>query len=479
MTAAPRWNRKNKKGISDERRARFRRLRRAAVSRGLSPPHPDLWLGRRRQIHCLVVCCSIQTPCSTTNSWPSTRNRHRRSGAGLRFVGRRTVGAEREQGITIDVAYRYFSTPRRSFIVADTPGHEQYTRNMATGASTAELAIILVDARKGILPQTRRHSFIVSMIGVRHVVLAVNKMDLVGFSQPVWQRIADEFAAAARQLGFQSIVPIPICARDGDNVVTRSARVPWFDGQPLLEYLETVDVSRPETEQGFAMPVQLVLRPDSEFRGYAGTVASGAVRVGQPVIALPSGQRADVARIVTADGDLAAAESGPGRHDHAEPSDRRCSRRRARRGRIIHRLSQLPLRPNYLDDIRAARCRARLTVRLGSSSTNARVVSIRHAIDIQTYAFRKPASLKLNEIGLVELAFDKSLVTRPYAEDRTLGAMILVDRLTHQTVGMATVQAVSDRPNGALLAGLPCASWMASSSQRSLARSPAISCWQR
>ena len=355
------------------------------------------------------------------------------------------LGAEREQGITIDVAYRYFSSKRRSFIVADTPGHEQYTRNMATGASTADLAIILIDARRGVLPQTRRHAFIVAALGIRHAVLAINKMDLVDFSQATWQRIADEFTAAARPLGFQSIVPIPICARDGDNVVARSVRMPWFHGAPLLEYLETVDVSRPETEHGFAMPVQLVLRPDSEFRGYAGTVASGVVRVGQPLVALPNGQRADVARIVTADGDRAAAEAG---RAVTITLDREID---VARGDVLAAADDAPTASASVEaeliwmatePLVAGR---EFTVRLGTASAHARVVSIRHAIDIQTYAYRKPASLKLNEIGLVELAFDQPLVTRPYAMDRTLGAMILVDRLTHQTVGMATVQALTDR----------------------------------
>jgi bifunctional enzyme CysN/CysC len=356
------------------------------------------------------------------------------------------LGAEREQGITIDVAYRYFSSKRRSFIVADTPGHEQYTRNMATGASTADLAIILIDARRGVLPQTRRHAFIVAALGIRHAVLAINKMDLVDFSQATWQRIADEFTAAARPLGFQSIVPIPICARDGDNVVARSVRMPWFHGAPLLEYLETVDVSRPETEHGFAMPVQLVLRPDSEFRGYAGTVASGVVRVGQPLVALPNGQRADVARIVTADGDRAAAEAG---RAVTITLDREID---VARGDVLAAADDAPTASASVEaeliwmatePLVAGR---EFAVRLGTASAHARVVSIRHAIDIQTYAYRKPASLKLNEIGLVELAFDKPLVTRPYAMDRTLGAMILVDRLTHQTVGMATVQALIDPP---------------------------------
>jgi bifunctional enzyme CysN/CysC len=356
------------------------------------------------------------------------------------------LGAEREQGITIDVAYRYFSTARRSFIIADTPGHEQYTRNMATGASTADLAIILIDARRGVLAQTRRHAFIVAALGIRHAVLAINKMDLVGFSQVTWQQIVDEFAAAARPLGFRSIVPIPVCARDGDNVVDRSARMPWFDGGPLLEYLETVVVSRPETEQGFAMPVQLVLRPNSEFRGYAGTVTSGVVREGQAVVALPSGQSAHVARIVTADGDRDSAESG---RAVTITLDREID---VARGDVLAAADDAPTASASVeaeliwmatDPLVAGR---EFTVRLGTASAHARIVSIRHAIDIQTYAYRKPASLKLNEIGLVELAFDKPLVTRPYALDRTLGAMILVDRLTHQTVGMATVQALISPP---------------------------------
>jgi bifunctional enzyme CysN/CysC len=356
------------------------------------------------------------------------------------------LGAEREQGITIDVAYRYFSTARRSFIIADTPGHEQYTRNMATGASTADLAIILIDARRGVLAQTRRHAFIVAALGIRHAVLAINKMDLVDFSQSVWQRIADEFAAAARPLGFQSIVPIPICARDGDNVVTRSSRMSWFDGAPLLEYLEAVDVSRPETEHGFAMPVQLVLRPDSEFRGYAGTVTSGVVRVGQQVAALPGGQTAKVARIVTADGDRATAEAG---RAVTITLDREID---VARGDVLAAADDAPTASANIeaellwmatDPLVPGR---EFTVRLGTASAHARIVSIRHAVDIQTYAYRKPASLKLNEIGLVEMALDKPLVTRPYATDRTLGAMILIDRLTHQTVGMATVQALTDRP---------------------------------
>src|SRR5947209_3502177 len=218
--------------------------------------------------------------------------------------------AEREQGITIDVAYRYFSTARRSFIIADTPGHEQYTRNMATGASNADLAIILIDASRGALPQTRRHAFIAATLGIRHAVLAINKMDLAGFSRERWETIAEEFRGIAAPLGFRSIVPIPICARDGDNVAAASPRMPWYTGPSLLEHLETVAVEA-EAEAGpFRMPVQLVLRPDADFRGYAGTIVGGTVRAGDPVLALPSMQAATVARIVTADGDRSAASAG-------------------------------------------------------------------------------------------------------------------------------------------------------------------------
>ena len=207
------------------------------------------------------------------------------------------LSAEREQGITIDVAYRYFSTERRSFIVADTPGHEQYTRNMATGASNADLAIILVDARKGILPQTRRHSYIVSMLGVRDIVLAVNKMDLVDFQQATYDRIVAEYRAATETLGFSRVVAIPICAREGDNVVTQSARTAWYQGAPLLEHLETVSVAAsPGTSLGFHLPVQWVNRPNLDFRGYAGTIASGVVKVGQPVAVLPGGSHGDISR---------------------------------------------------------------------------------------------------------------------------------------------------------------------------------------
>src|ERR1700674_2354764 len=218
--------------------------------------------------------------------------------------------AEREQGITIDVAYRFFATARRSFIVADTPGHEHYTRNMATGASTAQLAIILIDARKGVLVQTRRHSLICSLLGIRHVLVAVNKIDLVDFKEDTFDKIAADYKAFAAELGFASVAPIPISARFGDNVTAASENTPWYSGPTLLQYLEAIDIDRDNLEKPFRFPVQWVNRPNQDFRGYAGTVASGQIKVGEPVVEATSGRASKVAQIVTYDGPMAGAESG-------------------------------------------------------------------------------------------------------------------------------------------------------------------------
>jgi len=218
--------------------------------------------------------------------------------------------AEREQGITIDVAYRFFATPRRSFIVADTPGHEQYTRNMATGASNAQLAVILIDARKGVLVQTKRHSFICSLLGVRHVVVAVNKIDLVDYSQEVFDRIVADYTSFASQLGFTTVVPVPLSARFGDNVVERSPKMPWYKGPALLDYLERVDVQSSELGKPFRFQVQWVNRPNLDFRGYAGTVASGRINKGDAVVVAASGRTSKVDQIVTYDGFLESAEAG-------------------------------------------------------------------------------------------------------------------------------------------------------------------------
>ena len=351
------------------------------------------------------------------------------------------LSAEREQGITIDVAYRYFSTTRRSFIVADTPGHEQYPRNMATGASTAELAIILIDARKGVLPQTRRHAYIVATLGVRHVVLAVNKMDLVGYSREVWERITADFRQAAASLGFSEIVSIPICAREGDNIASRSARTPWYEGLVLLDHLETVPVARPaDKTKGFRFPVQLVNRPNLNFRGYAGTVASGVMHVNQPVMALPGGQRSRIARIVTADGDRTSAMSGEAvtvtlgseidvsRGDVMVPADDSLNPVSAVTSRLLWMVEEkLSPGQNFL-------------VRLGTATANARVARINHAIDIHTFEAHSTTALGMNEIASVDLVFDKPLIAVEYATDQTLGALILVDRMTNQTVALGVVE---------------------------------------
>lgn len=351
------------------------------------------------------------------------------------------LSAEREQGITIDVAYRYFATSRRAFIVADTPGHEQYTRNMATGASTTDLAIILVDARKGILPQTRRHSYIVAMLGVRHVVLAVNKMDLVGFSAEIYQRIAGDYCLATESLGFVSIVAIPLCAREGDNITTRSVRTPWYDGPALLDYLETVSIS-PKTDPtaGFCFPVQWVNRPSHEFRGYAGTVGSGVMRERQSIVVLPGGQRSHVASIVTAEGPLEKAVAGQAvtltLADEIDIS----------RGDVIapahHAFpvaTKITARLLWMDAVPLSVGRS-FVIKLASATANASVAALLHAIDIQSFEPFPADVLDMNGIGVVRLAFDRPLVAADYATNRELGAFILIDRATNQTVALGVIE---------------------------------------
>jgi bifunctional enzyme CysN/CysC len=350
------------------------------------------------------------------------------------------LSAEREQGITIDVAYRYFSTPRRSFIVADTPGHEQYTRNMATGASTADLAVILIDARKGLLPQTRRHSFIVSLLRVRHVVLAINKMDLVGFDHAIFEKIVADYQAIAGRLDFASIMPIPISARDGDNVTQRSDRMGWYQGPVLLDYLESFDVTRATDTQGaMHFPVQWVNRPNLDFRGYAGTLVSGSVKVGDEILVQPSGRRSHIARIVTQDGDLQRADQGLAitltLRDEVDVS----------RGDVIS-LAHAPAK--QVQDFQAQliwmveqpmMSGREYIIKLASASANAALRTLHHAIDIHTYAPRQALALAMNEIGLVHLSVDKPLVVSDYLENRALGGFILIDKLTNMTAAIGLV----------------------------------------
>lgn len=352
------------------------------------------------------------------------------------------LSAEREQGITIDVAYRYFATEKRSFIVADTPGHEQYTRNMATGASTADLAIILVDARKGLLPQTRRHSFIVSLVGVRHIVVAVNKMDLVGYDEAVFAGIAADYREVVKSLGFASVQFIPVSARDGENVMRPSRAMSWYDGPALLPFLETVEIAQPERgEDGFVLPVQWVNRPDLDFRGYAGTPVRGRARVGDAVTVLPSGRASSIARVITPSGDAGGASAGQAvtltLADEVDIS----------RGDVIVAAgAAVPVRRELKARLLWTGERAMLeggqfALKLGTQAVNATVETLHHSIDIEGFQPVPAQSLRMNGIGLGTLRFDRPLVALPYDDSRELGGFILVDRISNETVAFGFVAA--------------------------------------
>ncbi|WP_353186818.1 GTP-binding protein [Bosea sp. (in: a-proteobacteria)] len=351
------------------------------------------------------------------------------------------LSAEREQGITIDVAYRYFATETRSFIVADTPGHEQYTRNMATGASTADLAVILVDARKGLLPQTRRHSFIVSLVGVRHVVVAINKMDLVGYDAAVFERIAGAYRAAVRSLGFASIRFVPVSARDGENVMRPSALMPWYDGPALLPYLESVAVSRAAGgEEDFVLPVQWVNRPDLDFRGYAGTPVAGRARVGDPVVALPSGRVSRIARLIGAAGEASQIAAGQAATVTLE-DDIDISRGDviAAAGTALPVSRGLKARLLWTGE-RAMLEGSQFLLKLGTQSANAAVETLHHSIDIEGFRPLPAQSLRMNGIGLVTLRLDRPLVSLPYRRSHELGGFILIDRISNETVAFGFVE---------------------------------------
>jgi bifunctional enzyme CysN/CysC len=347
--------------------------------------------------------------------------------------------AEREQGITIDVAYRFFSTDRRKFIVADCPGHEQYTRNMATGASTADLAIVLVDARKGLLTQTRRHSYIVSLLGIRHVVLAVNKMDLVDHDEAVFARIVDDYRALAAQLGIPQVTSIPLSALNGDNMLTRSARMPWYAGTSLLEHLETVAIDDDRRDLGLRLPVQWVCRPDQNFRGFAGTLVSGAAGVGDEIVALPSGRRSRIARIVSGDGDLDAAVRGQAvtltledeidisRGDviAAADSPPEVADQFAAHVLWMGEHALLPGRPYWL--------------KIGARTVGASITEIKHRVDVNTQEHLAAKHLELNEVGVCNLHLDQPVAFEAYADSRELGGFILIDRQTNATVAAGTL----------------------------------------
>jgi sulfate adenylyltransferase subunit 1 len=348
--------------------------------------------------------------------------------------------AEREQGITIDVAYRYFATARRKFIIADTPGHEQYTRNMATGASTADLAIVLIDARKGILPQSRRHAYVASLLGTRHLVAAINKMDLVDFSEEVYRRIEGEFAELVRRYGGGEVTAIPVSALLGDNVVDRSARTPWYAGPTLLEHLEAVPVWTDAAAQAFRMPVQRVIRPDQSFRGFAGQIASGTVRRGDTVTVQPSGRTSRVASIATFDGELEQASAPLSvvltLEDELDISrgDLLAEVARPARGSAAVEASLV-----WFDGDRLETHRPYL-LKQGAATVPARVTRVRHRTNTQTLVEEAVNSFGMNDIGVVELEMTRPIFFDAYAENRAMGSFILIDRDTNRTVAAGMIR---------------------------------------
>jgi len=347
--------------------------------------------------------------------------------------------AEREQGITIDVAYRFFTTDKRKFIVADTPGHEQYTRNMATGASTADVAVLLVDARHGVAVQTRRHAFIASLLGIRHAVLAVNKIDLVDFDQGRFEEIRAEFESFAKGLKFDTLVSIPLSARYGHNVLGRAHQMPWYEGRTLVEHLETVQIEDRVSAQPFRMPVQWVNRPNLNFRGFSGTIASGAVRVGDSVASAVSGRTSTVARIVTMDGDLPEAGAGDAvtltladeidvsRGDLLAAAEARPDVADQFSAHLVW-MSDAPLFPGrpYL-------------LKIGAKSITASVTEIKHKIDVNSFEHLAAKELHLNEIGVVNVSLAAPVAFDPYELNRDTGAFIIIDRQTNATVGAGMI----------------------------------------
>jgi bifunctional enzyme CysN/CysC len=348
--------------------------------------------------------------------------------------------AEREQGITIDVAYRFFSTDKRKFIVADTPGHEQYTRNMATGASNADLALVLIDARKGVLTQTRRHSFILSLIGVKHVVLVVNKIDLVGYDQAVFDEIASEYRAFAEPLGFKTLEAVPVSALRGDNILVPSGNMPWYSGPALVPYLETIDVAEDRTAQTFRFPVQWVNRPDLDFRGFSGTVASGSIAVGDDVLIASSRKPAAIKRIVTMDGDLQQAVAGQA---VTLVLDREVD---VSRGDVLTRPGETPEFSNqfqarliWMSEESAFPGRSYL-LKVGSQIVPATITDLKFRTNVNTLEHTAATKIDLNEVATVTIATDKPIAFDAYAANALTGGFILVDRLSNATLGAGIIE---------------------------------------
>ena len=349
------------------------------------------------------------------------------------------LAAEREQGITIDVAYRYFDTDKRKFIVADCPGHEQYTRNMATGASTADLAVVLVDARKGLLAQTRRHSYIVSLLGIRHVVLAVNKMDLVGYDRAVFDGIVEGYRALAAQLGIADVQAIPLSALEGDNLLQRSDQTPWYEGPALLEHLETVVLDGGDAGGGLRLPVQWVNRPNQDFRGFAGTIAAGEVAPGDAVVVLPSARRSSVAQVLGPDGPVQRAFAGQAvtltLADEVDVS----------RGDVIAAAGDPPAVADqfaahvlWMSDSPLLPGRP-YWLKIGARTVSASISEIKHRVDVNTQEHLAAKRLELNEVGYCNLGLEEPAAFMPYAQNHALGGFILIDRQSNDTVAAGTL----------------------------------------
>ncbi len=349
------------------------------------------------------------------------------------------LAAEREQGITIDVAYRFFSTEKRKFIVADTPGHEQYTRNMATGASTADLAVVMIDARRGVLTQTRRHSYIASLLGIRHIVVAVNKMDLVGYEESVFRKIESDYRDFAKPLGFESIVVMPLSALEGDNIISKSRKTPWYDGAALLPYLETVNARSDGAARPFRMPVQWVNRPNLDFRGFSGTVASGSIKPGDDIVVVPSAKRSKVKSIVSMDGEL--DEAGPDMavtvtlEDEIDIS----------RGDVIcagaapaEQTDQFAAHLLWMAEEKLYPGRQYL-LKTANRIVPATVTELKHKINVNTLEHMSGKTLELNEIAFCNFSLSAPIAFDPYQENRRTGSFILIDKRSNATIGAGLI----------------------------------------
>jgi sulfate adenylyltransferase subunit 1 len=356
--------------------------------------------------------------------------------------------SEREQGITIDVAYRYFSTDKRKFIIADTPGHEQYTRNMVTGASTCDLAIILIDARAGVKTQTKRHSFLASLLGIKHVIVAVNKMDLMDYRQDVYETIKKDYLAFSQALNIPDIRFVPLSALEGDNVVNRSVHTPWFEGELLMELLENISITD-QNDIDFRFPVQYVNRPHLNFRGFAGTIVSGSIAVGEEITVLPSGKTSKVKTITTFDGDLAQSEAPNAvtitLEDEIDIS----------RGDMIVKAGSMPLHANLYkahlvwmsEDTMIPN--KQYSFKFASKMVTGSIANIEHKIDVNTMAQSEALHLNLNEIGVVDIRLTQSVASDAYADNRATGAFIIIDRLSNGTVGAGMIISENAASNNA------------------------------